>query len=211
MMLSAVLEAVKIPAGGMAPTLMVGDHAWVYNLAYLNHLPNRGDVVVFVAPSSDVRLVKRVIGLPGDNVVERDGELFVNDVPLRRCKLGRMNVDGSDGRVYLEALDGTAFLTFVDETLEWPYGQPERRFEVQEGELFVVGDNRLNSYDSRSWNHRRGGGVPVENVIGEVTALWFPFDRATLSISEPDVASLPFDFQAPYRDCVQEKLSDARK
>lgn len=123
-----VVQAFRIPSESMLPTLEMGDRVLVNKLSYDAHDLNRGDVVVFVrpdslpaAPDEPKDLIKRVIGLPGDEVVTRNGELFVND------------------RILVEPylLDGT------------PTHGIDQGVTVPEGEVLVLGDNRENSSDGR--------------------------------------------------------------
>ena len=152
-------EAYVIPSESMQPTLQVNDHILVNKLIYGLRIPfskvwlthfskvNRGDVIVFKYPKDEsVYYVKRVIGLAGDEV-ESDEE-------------GRISVNGT-------VLDETTYETKLNPS------QPStlRNFgplKVPEGKLFVMGDNRDNSSDSRFW-----GFVPVENIIGKALLKWY--------------------------------------
>lgn len=123
-----VVQAFRIPSESMVPTLEVGDRVLVNKLSYDAHDLNRGDVVVFERPSTlpggpdePKELIKRVIGLPGDELVTKDGQIYVNDRLLQEPYLP----------------EGTP--TFgIDQTLTVP-----------EGEVLVLGDNRENSSDGR--------------------------------------------------------------
>jgi signal peptidase I len=123
-----VVQAFRIPSESMVSTLEVGDRVLVNKLSYDTHDLNRGDVVVFSRPAAlpggpdePKELIKRVIGLPGDELLTKDGELYVNDRLLQEP--------------YLD--EGTA--TFgIDQPLTVP-----------EGQVLVLGDNRENSSDGR--------------------------------------------------------------
>jgi signal peptidase I len=123
-----VVQAFRIPSESMVPTLEMGDRVLVNKLSYDAHDLNRGDVVVFVrpdnlpaAPDEPKDLIKRVIGLPGDEVVTRNGELYVND------------------RLLVEPYLPPGTPTFgIDQGITVP-----------EGEVLVLGDNRENSSDGR--------------------------------------------------------------
>ncbi|MDD6071484.1 MAG: signal peptidase I [Clostridiales bacterium] len=114
-----------IPSESMAPTLEVGDYAINNGLAYVTHEPQRGDIIIFEAHEKNMEgdtLIKRIIGLPGDDIMFIDGYVHIN---------GQL--------VYEEYLD-------EDVETNCMYD-----FEVPEGCYFVMGDNRENSLDSRFW------------------------------------------------------------
>lgn len=120
----------KIPSGSMEKTIMTGDKILTYRLAYLFSEPERGDIVVFPFPDDEsVDYIKRIIGLPGETVVIRDGEVYIDDSeePLEEPYVKEdWNEDG-DGDYY----------TFV----------------VPKGSYFMMGDNRKDSMDSRYWKN----------------------------------------------------------
>ncbi|HSL00726.1 MAG TPA: signal peptidase I [Rubrobacteraceae bacterium] len=130
----------------MVPTLKVWDRVLINKVAYDFTGPNRGDIVLFESPASAKDpLIKRVVGLPGETVELRDGTLYVNGEPQEEPYLRKHRPDGR------------------------PYG-PQR---VPEGHVFVMGDNRANSFDSRFF-----GPVPQENLIGESLVRFWPPTRA---------------------------------
>jgi signal peptidase I len=196
-------EAYYVPSGSMLPSLLIGDQLLVTKFPYgysryslpvpvapasqerlLGKLPERGDVVVFRLPRDPSQTyVKRVVGLPGDRVQMREGRLVLNGtmVPMRRAGVGQMETD--DGAViaprYLEALGGREHAIFklssngaLDNT---------REFVVGRDQIFVMGDNRDDSVDSRVSPVAGGVGlVPVENLVGRVDAIigsWDPIVR----------------------------------
>lgn len=144
-----VAQAFRIPSDSMLPTLQEHDRVLVNKLSYRLHDINRGDVVVFerpgslpAAPGEPEDLIKRVIGLPGDEVLARDGTLYVN------------------GRELIEPYLPEGSFTFG---LDQPV-------TVGDDEVFVMGDNRENSSDSRVF-----GPIAAETVIGRAfTVMWPP-------------------------------------
>lgn len=174
-----VVEAFQIPSGSMIPTLEIGDHIFVSKFAYGINIPfsdqklvdfgnpKRGDVVVFKYPKDpSVDYIKRVIGLPGDRLEIRSNQIYVNGEPVTREHRGEYE--------HVEA-SGTS-----DEWIEYMSGNPHRTIfntfglgmmeekQVPEGHIFVMGDNRDNSNDSRAW-----GFVPVELIKGRALVVWY--------------------------------------
>lgn len=116
-----VLAHTVIPTGSMIPTIEINDHVIVNKLSYRFSEPKRGDIIVF---HEDIDLIKRVIGLPGEEIDLRDGKVFINGEPLEENYLN-------------EPMD-----TNLLGILEFP-------FQIPEDTYFVMGDNRNESQDSR--------------------------------------------------------------
>jgi signal peptidase I len=138
-----VLEAFFIPSESMVPTLEVGDRVFVNKFVYRFSEPKRGDIIVFRSVEGEGEdLIKRVIGVPGDRIAIINGVLHVNGETQKETYL-------RDARPLDEGLNG-----------------PTR---VPEGEVFMMGDNRANSRDSRFF-----GSVPIENIEGEAFVIFWP-------------------------------------
>ncbi|MFM9366506.1 signal peptidase I [Streptomyces sp. Da 82-17] len=162
-----VLQPFLIPSSSMEPTLSTGDRVLVNKLAYrFGAEPERGDVVVFDGSGyfGDSDYIKRVVGVGGDRVTCRGKQGGAQ---------GRIEVNGEP----------------VDEPYLYPGDAPSTvPFDVvvPEGSLFVLGDHRSDSSDSRDHLGSPGGGmVPVDTVIGRADWIALPFDRST-SLDRPD-------------------------
>jgi signal peptidase I len=192
----ALAEPFYVPSASMEPTLLIGDallaskYPYGYGAASLpihvafpetgrvfGAMPTRGDVVVFRWPGDRAQVwVKRVVGLPGDRVQMRQGQLFINDQPatLKPDGIGKAEDDngaGEPARRYVETLPGgvshTIFKMFDDGRLD---NTPE--VTVPKDRLFVMGDNRDNSADSRVPVREGGVGLlPTDNLVGRVDAI----------------------------------------
>jgi signal peptidase I len=186
---SFLFEPFRIPSGSMIPTLFNGDFILVNKFSYGVRLPvihkevldlgapKRGDVIVFrypVDPSQDY--IKRVVGLPGDEVAYRNKQLYVNGDPVRQLDLGRYAgpEQESDARLKREWI-GDAVHPIVLHT-----GSPSMNFkyEVPAGSYFVMGDNRDRSSDSRFW-----GAVPEENLVGRAFLIWMSWNPEEYGIN----------------------------
>jgi signal peptidase I len=190
---SFLVEPFRIPSGSMMPTLLVGDFILVNKFAYglrwpvLNTKflelgdPERGDVVVFRFPRDpSIDYIKRVVGVPGDEIYYRDKTLHVNGEAVEKTPLGTYSGVGSGrsmtgAQVFLERLDGVEHRILVNPMSpdlapgcsQLLYG----RVKVPEKSYFVMGDNRDNSNDSRCW-----GVVPEGNLVGKAFAIWMSWD-----------------------------------
>ena len=136
--INAVSARVRVDGFSMRPTLQDGEFVLVSRLAYKFSQPARGDIIVFRSTTQELDLIKRVIGLPGDEVRVESGRVIVNE-----------------------------------QILEEPYiaAPPSYtgRWQVPEGYLFVLGDNRNDSSDSHAW-----GVLPIGNVIGKGLVIYWP-------------------------------------
>jgi signal peptidase I len=171
------IESFKNPSGSMIPTIFTGDHFFIDKV----RSPARGDLVVFPFPEHpDQRFVKRILGMPGDTLsFRRGGHPVINGIEVPSCLVGEASYPDPDGgrvhagEVYLEVLGARRYLTFYDENLGIS-GLEQGPYTVKPGEVFVVGDNRDNSHDSRMWNWGAGGGVPRSTIIGVAFVVWLP-------------------------------------
>lgn len=181
---SFVMTAYKVPTGSMQPTLKAGDFIFSYRMAYgirlpwsdtayAQKLPERGDLVVFFYSNQpDTSYVKRVIGLPGDKIQITEGKLSINDTvldyQLEHPPQPQDNPNPEAFEIYLETDLGSQRRVIFQKNRE------DRNFGpliVPPGEIFLLGDNRDASDDSRYW-----GTVPTGQIYGKVLFVWLSLD-----------------------------------
>lgn len=201
---SFLFEPFQIPSGSMMPTLLVGDFILVQKFAYgvkepLNNStlletghPQRGDVVVFKYPEEPtVDYIKRVVGLPGDRIIYRNKQLFIQSAcaAAQDCpaiaKVEQTFLSSGDfiqggvpleryqeqlGNVSHRILKNPQQPDYVPMYFHQP-GNEADEWVVPEGHYFAMGDNRDNSKDSRFW-----GFVPERNLVGKAVFIWISFE-----------------------------------
>jgi signal peptidase I len=173
---SFLLEPFKIPSSSMVPTLLVDDFILVNKFAYGLRLPvfkikffdvgepRRGDVMVFFPPNDKRYFIKRVIGLPGDEIRCINNVLYINGKKMPQTPA--LEHPGQPGHhVVYEDLDGVVHLMNKAD-VPVPKGANYHTI-VPEDHYFMMGDNRDHSSDSRYW-----GPVPEENIVGKAFAIW---------------------------------------
>jgi signal peptidase I len=196
LIMAAMLFAVRssladwndVPTGSMKPTILEGDRVYVNKLAYdlkipftTVHLaewgnPHRGEIVVFYSPHDGQRLVKRVIGLPGDTIELRDNNLLLNGEavnygPIKQESLRDVSAVDSE-MLRFEAED---LPDHTHAVATWPSVAAKRNFGpvvVPEGKYFMMGDNRDNSFDSRYF-----GFVERKQIVGQATGVVISLDH----------------------------------
>ena len=191
-----VVEAFKIPSGSMIPTLQVGDHIFVNKFIYGVRVPftnikfgmefrkpKRGEVIVFIYPvEPDKDFIKRIVAVEGDTVEMHDDQLVVNGKPVART-----HVDGDcryedyveetaqwEARrcdAWTERVNGDSYTTVYNrrpDDVPRSAGSSFGPRKVPKDSVFVMGDNRDNSHDSRFW-----GFVPFDHIKGKAMVIWW--------------------------------------
>jgi signal peptidase I len=181
---SALADWNDVPTGSMKPTIEEGDRVVVNKLAYDLKVPfttiellkwgdpQRGDIVVLFSPADGTRLVKRVVGVPGDRIEMRDNTLFVNGRAAEWREIGLQD-DSEQGSSVLVEENLAGVNHEVMFTPQIPAVRSFGPLTVPPGRYFVMGDNRDNSNDSRFI-----GLIDRRRIVGKATAVAFSFDRA---------------------------------
>jgi len=158
----------QVEGNSMIDTLENRQYIIINKLVYFLHAPERGDIVVFRPPNADhgKYYVKRVIGLPGDEVIIRDGEVFIKNSTTGKARTlpeEYLN-DRNQNRTYVGAAGS---------------GE-EKRYAVPDGHYFLLGDNRLGSLDSRSFRNAQNEPtpfVPENDIKGRVWFVALPISK----------------------------------
>lgn len=185
---SSIADWYDVPTGSMKPTIVEGDRIWVNKLAFGLRVPftkvwltrwdspEAGDIVVCHRPDTNERLVKRVIAVGGDAIAMHNGKVFINGLPLEYGPMdpsaaSGMSVADKQGREFAEEQLGK----IAHAVMYTPARPMKRSFDsvrVPEGEIWVMGDNRDESLDSRAWQT-----VPIGSVVGQSGRVAISLDR----------------------------------
>ncbi len=191
---TVAFEPFNIPSGSMIPTLLVGDYLFVSKFSYgysnfslpfspplfsgriFGSLPKRGDVAVFKYPrDTSLDYIKRIVGLPGDRIQVRKGQLYINGALCPRVPEGSYPPEGKEIELYQETLpNGVKHEILKRPDLDNDWANNTQEYVVPPGHVFAMGDNRDNSADSRFMD--QVGFVPIENLVGRAEVLFFSFD-----------------------------------
>ncbi|MDA9438573.1 signal peptidase I [Bradyrhizobium sp. CCBAU 51745] len=194
-----LFQPFNIPSSSMAPTLVVGDYVFAAKYAYGYGRysfpfapsfvsgrfgaadPAYGDIVVFRSPKdNETDYVKRVVGLPGDRIQMRHGQLFLNDIQVTRVALKDVAAGSACGgetgtkvKRWRETMpNGVSYITY--DCVDNGYADNTEIYTVPPDHFFALGDNRDNSTDSRFKSVM--GFVPMDNLIGKVTRIFWSLD-----------------------------------
>jgi signal peptidase I len=184
-----VVEAFKIPSGSMIPTLDIGDHLLVNKFIYGPRIPftdlriftwkepKRGEIIVFKYPEDEAKnFIKRIVGLPGDKIEIKKGTLFINDqpVPIIAQGVSKEQEQGNGPSYYEKPKLFEEQLGSVKHQIQYLRDQSGLDFAtrlVPADSVFVMGDNRDNSQDSRVWGY-----VKYDKILGRALIIYWSWD-----------------------------------
>ncbi len=217
---------------------------WTHTRLFTHLPPARGTVIVFQFPEHPEQdFIKRTIGLPGDRIEAIDGRPRINGWLAPRCKVGEFGYDEGDGPfshhsgdLYVEYLGKEAYLTFFDRTMMAPgeeasckkdadcpagqacadglCGEYQGPYTVKPEQTFMMGDNRMNSHDSRGWFEGRGGGVPYYYIRGNALWVWMSFTPSgnlawdRIGVSVMGMPRLPGEYETKLRPRLVECMNN---
>ena len=192
--------------------------------------PARGDVMVFKFPENKEHdFIKRAIAVPGDVLEAVSGRPVINGWLVPNCYVGPYRSEQRNADLFIEYLEDKAYFTLYEDKPDdtactsddqcaaglgckgGVCGLVQGPFHVGDEEVWVMGDNRNNSHDSRSWNRNKGGGVPFENIKGRATFVWMSFgpgggiasDRLFVNVmGEPTLPAGNASLQAAVDKCL---------
>jgi signal peptidase I len=209
-----VIEAYKIPSGSMQPALMVGDHIMVDKLVFRSRKPKRGEAIILKFPEHPRQdFVERVIAVSGDTLLVKNGHPWLNGWEVPHCLVGKGSIPASEGgtlsgELEVEYLDGDAYLTFFDE--RGAVSDTQGPYTVADNEVWVLGDNRNNSHDSRFWFGGKGGGVPLDMVKARALFRWLSvtdagidWSRYGTGLAEPLLPASMQSLEAALKKCLE--------
>lgn len=195
--------------------------------------PRRGEVMVFKFPENKEQdFIKRAIALPGDTLEAINGRPVIDGWIVPHCRVGPLRYEGRAAELFVEFLEDRDYLTLFDEDPDKVpctddascgpglacrggiCGALRGPFKVAPDEVWVMGDNRNNSHDSRSWRGGLGAGVPFENIKGRATIIWMSFgpgggvmqDRLFVSMNgRPALPAMNSELEPSLAKCLRER------
>jgi signal peptidase I len=206
---------------------------WTDKRLFSHMPPSRGDVMVFKFPENKEQdFIKRVIAVPGDTLEAIEGRPVINGWLVPHCYVGPYKYEGRSAELYVEFLEDKSYLTLFDGKTDDQRcstsddcgaglacrggicGMLQGPFHVAPEEAWVMGDNRNNSHDSRSWRGGLGAGVPFENIKGRAMFVWMSFgpgggiaqDRLFVNVmGRPTLTTNQEQLQAGVDRCLRER------
>jgi signal peptidase I len=171
--------------------------------------------MVFAFPEHPEQdFIKRVIAIEGDKLEARNGHPILNGWEVPSCRVGPWTysdfespVTHHDGDLYVEYLGDESFLTFYDHASGY-FPEYQGPFFANPGEVWVMGDNRNNSHDSRMWFGGQGGGVPFANIKGRALFVWLSVNETSVDLSREGAPVMGRPRLPPSASALEPKLTE---
>ncbi len=177
-----IVEAYRIPSTAMEPSILVGDFLFADKRSGARQMPHRNDVIIFTSLREPaVAVIKRVVGLPGDTLATRRGELYRNGTPVHEPWINPLSPQDT-----MPLLEDSASAAAAGHPTAWNWGP----IVVPSNSLFVMGDNRSESYDSRHW-----GPLPADRVLARPLSLYFSLDHEHWHVRWERIGKAPWVVQ----------------
>lgn len=171
-----------VPGASMEPALQMGDYMLAHRGYYDGRKPQAGDIVLYLKPGSDVTVIQRVVGLPGDRIQVTDGVLLINGEPARRESVDQASYTGAGLRsafsYFRETLPNGASYIVADQFGAGGVFDNTPVHAVPETHVYILGDNRDNSADSRII-----GSVPIKNLEARPTFIYWSRDMSRIGLA----------------------------
>jgi signal peptidase I len=170
-----VYEGFRIPTSSMSPTFLPGDRFLARKLLTRDHVPNRGDLIVYrnPMPTGGSRFVGRVVAVAGDHVKISGERLFINGDELERDRVPNESLrflgEQANGRVAFEENSGRRYLVAYRDSKDGDRAQSDFDDTIPERHVFVLGDNRDRANDSRHF-----GSIHLADIVGYVEYIYWP-------------------------------------
>lgn len=171
-----------VPGASMEPALQMGDYMLAHRGYYDGRKPQAGDIVLYLKPGSDVTVIQRVVGLPGDRIQVTDGVLLINGEPVGRESIDQATITGEDRKsafsYFRETLPNGASYVVADQFGAGGVFDNTPVHAVPETHVYILGDNRDNSADSRII-----GSVPIKNLEARPTFIYWSRDMSRIGLA----------------------------
>ena len=170
-----VYEAFRIPTSSMSPTILPGDRILARKLLTRDHVPNRGDLIVYrnPTPTGAANFIARVVAVAGDHLKISGERLFINGKELERDRVPNESLkflgNQATGRVAMEENSGRRYLVAYGNSKDGDHAQDDFDATIPEHHVFVLGDNRDRAKDSRHF-----GTIHLADIVGYVEYIYWP-------------------------------------
>jgi signal peptidase I len=174
-------EPFHLPGASMSPNVNINDYLFAEKFAYNEQPPQRGDIIIFKVPKlHNINYIKRIIGLPGENIQIKEGIVYINGLALEQKKIADFHLHDSKNTIlpqFTEITPEGKTYEILNESTTIPLNNTQL-YIIPENHYFVLGDNRSHSYDSRKNDI---GFISREDILGKATKTIYNFSTHTFN------------------------------